>query len=99
MIGETIPHDMLMNLFYAMAAVCILYKLAALGIYLAKINAFPATVGRAACLVVGTIVFVKASNRFHGGDTAQWLDIGRELAWCGLLYAIIILVRNLISNK
>lgn len=93
--NETIRHDMMMNLFYALTAVCIIYKLAALAIYLAKIQAIPAIIGRAGCMVVGTIVFFKASGRFHGGDTAQWLDITRELAWCGLLYAIIILVRNL----
>lgn len=97
--AELVRHDMMMNLYYAAVAVCIIYKLAALGIYLAKIHAIPATIGRAGCLVVGTIVFLKASGRFQGGDTAQWLDIARELAWCGLLYAVIMLIRNQVINK
>lgn len=99
LMAEIIRHDMMMNTFYAAVAVCIIYKLAALGIYLAKIHALPALTGRVGCLVVGTIIFFKAMGRFQGGDTAQWLDITRELAWCGLLYAVIMLLRQQTINK
>jgi hypothetical protein len=98
-VANVLRHDAMMNLIYAVCALCIIYNLAVLGTYLAQIDAGSALVGRVCCLCVGTVVFVKMLGRFQGGDVAQWLDIYRELSWCGLLYAVIMLVRRDVISK
>jgi hypothetical protein len=87
-----------MNIIYAMAAMCIIYKLAIIARQVpAHIN-LSTDAFRFMCAIVGTIVTVKAYGRFHGGDAATWFDIARELSWCGFLAAAIVVMKQKFGN-
>lgn len=48
---------------------------------------------RISAAMVGSIILYKAVSRIGGGDTAEWIDVGREVSWAAFLLSAIFLLK------
>lgn len=86
------------NILYAMVAMCVVYKLAFFARQCSAMGGHVALMMRMTCLMVGSIMIIKAYGRIHGGDEAEILDILRELSWCVFLATSITILRGRLGH-
>ena len=87
-----------LNIAYALVAMCVVYKLAFIARQCAAMGGHVALMMRMSCLVVGSILIIKAYGRIQGGDEAQILDVLRELSWCVFLATSITILRGRLGH-
>jgi hypothetical protein len=87
-------HDLALDLAYFFAALCIGYKIAWINRQTFDLVTWPARLMRWSGMIVALLILAKSLWRFEDGDAATLLDVTREFAWCGFLFAAIAQLRK-----
>lgn len=87
-----------MNVLYSLVTLCVVYKLGYIARQVGSSDGRLSWSLRFSAGCVGTIIVWNAISRFGQGDSAQWLDISRELAWCAFLLSSVFLLRRRLGN-
>lgn len=81
-----------MDVAYVLGAICIVYKLAFLIRQIARLPAPLAILIRAAGLLMGTLVALRAVHVFDEREHIAPYDVFVQLGWCLLLATVIVLI-------
>jgi hypothetical protein len=82
-------HDHFLDIAYVVTALCVTYKLAFI---IAQTHGLPVSGTaplRICAAITGTLVLLTALVNFGTPEVATWLDVSRNLAWCGVLVCLI----------
>lgn len=77
---------------YALASICVVYKLAFLVRQTAQLPSIVAVAARVLFVAVGTVIVFRVAQVMAGDATAELFDVAVQIAWCAMLYTTIMVL-------